>query len=257
MKCRCAGPVGVPAGGARAAGRRGRRPGSGSSRDDRPEPEPAVAVGGEQSAQVLVRLDVGLLDVVEAVVVGLPDVDLRARQRLAVRGRDPAGDQARGPLPSAMSSPSSRRGDSTTWNGPSTVDSVAPTGCRLLMVSTSMETPSTSESRMNSCRLSSHMCPVRVRKSIGRLPFVLGRLDLADEPVQVPGEGLHHLPQTGAPRGGEAVHHGLRGGLLREVRSHGSPLHSSPSAVHSPRPLSQIVAADGGCTGEDRIHSLR
>src|SRR5882724_1224458 len=67
-----------------------------------------------------------------------------------------------------MLSPSSRRGDSIMWNGPSTVDSVAPPDFLLLMVSTSMEMPSTSESRMNSCRSSSHFCPVAVRNSIAR-----------------------------------------------------------------------------------------
>src|SRR3954453_6465103 len=65
-----------------------------------------------------------------------------------------------------MSSPSSRGGDSTMWNGPSTVDSVEAPPVRWLIVSTSIETPSTSESRMNSCRTSLHICPVRVRKSI-------------------------------------------------------------------------------------------
>src|SRR5271165_4778298 len=67
-----------------------------------------------------------------------------------------------------MDSPSSRRGDFTTWNGPSTVDSVAPADFRLLIVSTSMEIPSTSESRMNSCRSSSHFWPVAVRNSMAR-----------------------------------------------------------------------------------------
>ena len=54
------------------------------------------------------------------------------------------------------------------WNGPSTVDSVAPALFRLLIVSTSMEMPSTSESRMNSCRSESHFWPVAVRKSMAR-----------------------------------------------------------------------------------------
>lgn len=52
------------------------------------------------------------------------------------------------------------------WNGPSTVDSVAPPDFLLLMVSTSMEMPSTSESKMNSWRSSSHLCPVAVRNPI-------------------------------------------------------------------------------------------
>src|SRR5271169_6635317 len=85
------------------------------------------------------------------------------------------------PVPmKSMDSPSSRRGDSIMWNGPSTVDSVAvpfwgdrpPSPPRsdtlLLIVSTSMEMPSTSESRINSCRSSSHFRPVAVRNSIAR-----------------------------------------------------------------------------------------
>src|SRR3712207_7632034 len=40
-------------------------------------------------AQVARRLDAGLLDVVEAVLVGLPHVHGRAGQRLAVRAGDP------------------------------------------------------------------------------------------------------------------------------------------------------------------------
>jgi hypothetical protein len=61
------------------------------------------------------------------------------------------------PVPTrSMSSPSARTGDSTTWNGPSTVDSVSAPDFRLVMVSTSIDTPSTSDSRMNSCRVSSH-----------------------------------------------------------------------------------------------------
>ena len=53
------------------------------------------------------------------------------------------------------------------WNGPSTVDSVAlPADLRLLIVSTSMEMPSTSDSRMNSCRSRSHFWPVAVRNSM-------------------------------------------------------------------------------------------
>ena len=49
------------------------------------------------------------------------------------------------------------------WNGPSTVDSVSTPSERLLIVSTSVEMPSTSESRMNSCRVSVQVWPVSVR----------------------------------------------------------------------------------------------
>ncbi len=46
------------------------------------------------------------------------------------------------------------------------MDSVAPPNFLLLIVSTSMEMPSTSESRMNSCRSSSDLWPVAVRNLI-------------------------------------------------------------------------------------------
>ena len=46
------------------------------------------------------------------------------------------------------------------------VDSVATPFARWLTVSTSMDTPRTSESRTNSWRTSSHLCPVAVRNSM-------------------------------------------------------------------------------------------
>src|SRR3954447_19372889 len=67
-----------------------------------------------------------------------------------------------------MLSPSCRGRDSTMWKGPSTVDSVEVPPVRWLIVSTSIEIPSTSDSRMNSWRTSEHICPVRVRKSIAK-----------------------------------------------------------------------------------------
>src|SRR4051794_31723349 len=65
-----------------------------------------------------------------------------------------------------MSSPFSKAGELSTKNGPKTVDSVASGGRRLFIPTTSIDSPSTSESRMNSWRLSSVMWPVRVRKSM-------------------------------------------------------------------------------------------
>jgi hypothetical protein len=102
---------------------------------------------------------VELLHVVIAVIVGMPDVDDGARQRTSVDGRD----RSMGP---EMSEPMSFSGAAWTKNGPSTVVSVAPSGTGWLIASTSMETPSVSDSRMNSWRLSSHMWPVRVRNSM-------------------------------------------------------------------------------------------
>ena len=45
----------------------------------------------------------------------------------------------------------------STWKGPSTVLSNAPDGFRLLMASTGIDTPNTSDSRMDPCRDSLHI----------------------------------------------------------------------------------------------------
>ena len=71
------------------------------------------------------------------------------------------------------------------WNGPSTVLSVASAAS--LMVSTSIETPRTSESSTNSCRVSSHFRPTAVRNSIAVSHS--GGFDVADEVVQVAHQG--------------------------------------------------------------------
>ena len=57
-------------------------------------------------------------------------------------------------------------GDPSTKNGPNTVDSVAPGGFGLPSPTVSIDSPSTSASSTNSCRVSVEICPVRVRKSI-------------------------------------------------------------------------------------------
>ncbi|MNC92149.1 hypothetical protein D3C83_85250 [compost metagenome] len=61
------------------------------------------------------------------------------------------------PLPLMRSAPTGSNGDPVLWNGPSSLDSVAP--CGLLMRSTSEESPSTSEVRMNSFLRSSEIFP--------------------------------------------------------------------------------------------------
>ena len=65
-----------------------------------------------------------------------------------------------------MLAPIGRTGAPSTWNGPKTVFSVAPSGRRLLIASTSMEKPSVSLRRMNSCRSPEQIWPVLVRKSM-------------------------------------------------------------------------------------------
>lgn len=59
------------------------------------EPEAALGVRREQSAAVARRLDVGLLDVVVALGVRLPDVEDRAGQRSAVLRQHASADHAR------------------------------------------------------------------------------------------------------------------------------------------------------------------
>jgi hypothetical protein len=68
-------------------------------RDHGPEPEPALVVSVEEPAQIALRLDARLLDVVEAVLVGLPDVHRRPGQRCAVGAGDLAGHQAPSAFP--------------------------------------------------------------------------------------------------------------------------------------------------------------
>ena len=193
------------------------------ARHDRAEPEGPVLIGGEQAAAVGPGLHVGLLHVVEALVVGLPDVEFGAGQRACRRPRATRPVTTHGvPVPTrSMVSPSSRRGDSTTWNGPSTVDSVAPPDFLLLIVSTSMEMPSTSESRMNSCRSSSHFWPVAVRKSIARShSAMVGSVSLTNAC-----RCLTRLVSSSRSRGSwvwrEAVDDRVGGGLLGEVGGHG------------------------------------
>src|SRR5687767_1822468 len=59
-----------------------------------------------------------------------------------------------------MFAPLGSSGASATWNGPSTVFSVAPVGRHELIGSTSIETPRISDSRMNSYRQSVQVWPV-------------------------------------------------------------------------------------------------
>ena len=65
-----------------------------------------------------------------------------------------------------MSPPSGVSGAPSVKNGPTTVDSVAPADAGALIPMVSMDRPSTSDSRMNSCRRSSVRWPARVRKSM-------------------------------------------------------------------------------------------
>tara|TARA_R110002020_G_scaffold77450_15_gene195528 strand:+ start:2526 stop:2861 length:336 start_codon:yes stop_codon:yes gene_type:complete len=57
------------------------------------EPVSAVFARAEHAAQVEIGLNALLLDVVETIVIGLPDVDDRALHRIALRIRDAPTDQ--------------------------------------------------------------------------------------------------------------------------------------------------------------------
>ena len=65
-----------------------------------------------------------------------------------------------------IDSPISFNGAPGTWNGPKTVGSVVPSAACWLIISTNIDSPSVSDSRMNSWRWSSHLWPTAVRKSI-------------------------------------------------------------------------------------------
>ena len=59
-----------------------------------------------------------------------------------------------------------------------------------------MERPSTSDSRMNSCRFVRRGMAHSGEKVDAALPFRLGEPDLAREIVQMPDQAAHHLAQA-------------------------------------------------------------
>ena len=68
--------------------------------------------------------------------------------------------------PWATSPPLATGGAPSTWKGPNTVDSVQPGARSPCNATTCIDAPSTSLSRMNSCRCASHARPTAVRKSM-------------------------------------------------------------------------------------------
>src|SRR4029077_9385891 len=65
------------------------------ARDEGTEPEAAALVGCEEASQIPFGMQVGLLDVVEAVRVGLPDVHAGTGYGETLLIGDGPGDQAR------------------------------------------------------------------------------------------------------------------------------------------------------------------
>jgi len=144
------------------------------------------------------RLRGAALLFVEPFAVSLLQVEHGASDRLAVEAAHSSMKQG---MPGAPFRHVAAMGDfgwPAMWNGPSTVLGVAPATRRLLMSSTSMLTPITSEARMNSWRLSSHLCPIAVRNSIAlNHSAPVGRTSLTKDRI-------HHA----VPLGQQPVHMG-------------------------------------------------
>ena len=95
---------------------------------------------------------VRVLDVIEAVLVGLPHLDPGVRDRWPSTSVTVPSTQHGWPsAPPAMSPPLSMRGEFSVKNGPKTVASVASPWATLLTLIVCIDAPRTSDSRMNSC----------------------------------------------------------------------------------------------------------
>ena len=136
--------------------------------------------------------------------------------------------------PLAMLPPLAISGASATWNGPSTVVGVAPVSNRLLIASTSMLTPITSENRMTSWRLLSDILPVRVIQSIAVNHSAFGRLDVAHEGVQVLDQRSHDLAQARIGNVLPALEHDVGQVFFGDV-GHWLPLVNAPLLVAAVR----------------------
>jgi hypothetical protein len=99
------------------------------------------------------------------------------------------------------------------WNGPRTVDSVEVAPVRWLIVSTSMDMPSTSESSQPHVIA---FLPGAGQEVDRCVPFLVGQLDLLDEGVQLPRQRGEQLPQPRVGRIGEARSDDLRRPFLAE-----------------------------------------
>ena len=143
---------------------------------------------------------VGVLHVVEAVVVGFPDLDAGARDGVAVGvgdgALDPAGlaGGAAGDVPAHARSPGRPRRRTARRRWPRW-------RCRGFVVDRDGLHGGAEDVGEQDELLALVVGDVPgVGEEPDRgVPFVLGQPDLADEGVQVPGQGLHQLPSAAGP----------------------------------------------------------
>ena len=175
-------------------------------RDDAAEPEAALVVGGEQAAAVAERLAAAGLDVVGALLVGLPDVDPRAGERVPSGEATVPSIRHGSPVPSeSMCRRARAPGLATTWKGPSTVEAVASWACRAAsIVSTSIDAPMHVGEQDELLTVLVALLADRGEELDALLPLGEAGAHLAQEAVQVAHEALHHLVQPGVGRVREA-----------------------------------------------------
>ena len=215
----------------------------------RNQKRPSV-VGGEQAAAVGPWLHVWLLDVVEALVVGLPYVEGGAGERGAVDRDDPAGDHARGA-------------------GAHQVDVVAELADRGLDHVERAE-----HGRLGGHaelpvgdRLGQHRQPEDVRQQDELLALVVAlvtdagqevdrllplgdrQLDVAGERVQVPDERGQDLAQPGVRVRREGLDDCVSRGFLGEIGSHGDEIMSAARCGSTTGDGEILHRTSAGCTG--------
>src|SRR5215218_5190191 len=219
-------PVGMAAGGRQEPAHRAVGGDRVGARGDRAEPEAAVAVAGEKAPAVPLRLGAGLLDVVEAVVVGLPDVDQGAGQGGAVQGADLAGDHAGlagGDQVDGVAQLAAGRGDHVERPEHGRVGRH-----RRRPVVDGVDQHGHPEHVREQDELLAGvvaLLPGGGQEPDGPLPLLEGRLDLAHEPVQVPDQAAQDLPE---PRIGRPSKLATTAGVaVSSVKSMPAPPRSS------------------------------
>ena len=165
-----------------------------------------------------VRLHVGLLHVVEALVVGLPDIDLRARQRAAVRVEDATGHQARLALAVQRDQGAElagRRLDDVEWTQHGRLRRTADAAV-VDRLDQHRDTQDVGE-QDQLLSLAGAPSPGIGEEIDGSLPLGPRQLDLLDEVVQMADQLGEHLPQSWIGCGTEALGHDLGRTVLGEV----------------------------------------
>ena len=120
------------------------------------------------------------------------------------------------------------------WNGPSTVDSVAPLSAAVVdRLDQHRDPQHVGEQDELLAQSASHFCPVSVRKAIAAVPLRPGQLDLLDERMQVLDQRAQHRAQPRVGGVGDAAHDGVAGVVLGEIGSRHD--HDATGAAAVPR----------------------